>query len=154
MGNNSSANSGNDNCRSDLQTCATICTMTNSAPELGSSNMLDAISSANCISTTCHNRYDICNLNNRISAKGGISAGDNTINTSFNNGRPYRKQDNKVYIYQNGEIPFNGRFWNGRCYAIYVNGELRSFQDSNGNACCSDGHLGNEDTSNGGGSDD
>jgi hypothetical protein len=124
--------------------------MSNSAPELGSANALDALSAGDCIRTTCQNRYDICNLNNNISAKSGVSAGDSySGSTSFNNGQPYRKQDNKVYVYQGGEIPYNGRMWNGRCYAIYINGNLSHFADSNGNVCCNQGNLGGEDTSNG-----
>lgn len=149
MGNDHSR-SGSDRCRSEHQSCATVCAISNSAPELGSASALDAIPTANCINTTCKDRYDICRATNSISAKGGISAGDGySNNTSFNNGKPYRKQDDKVYIYSGGEIPYNGRIWNNRCYAIYNNGVLVGFTDSNGNSCDNRGYLGNEDTSNG-----
>lgn len=86
MGNTSS---GSDRCKSDHQSCAIVCTMTNSAPELGSANALDALSTANCIRTTCQDRYDICKANNYISAKSGVSAGDNCHKTSFDGTREY-----------------------------------------------------------------
>lgn len=147
---NSGSSSGSDRCHSEHQSCATVCVLTNSAPELGSSSITDALGAGNCIRTTCQDRNNICNTNNAISAKGGISAGDGYSQiTSFNNDRPYRKQDNKVYVNHGSEIPFNGKLWNGRCYVVYKNGEVKSWQDSNGNACCSQGYLGNEDTSNG-----
>lgn len=137
MGNSSSL-SGSNKCRSEHQSCATICALTNSAPELGNSSITDALEAGNCIRTTCQDRNIICKANNAISAKGYISAGDGYSSqaTSFNNGRPYRKQDNKVYVNHGSEIPYNGKLWNGRCYMVYKNGEVISWQDSNGNAFC------------------
>lgn len=148
MGNVNSS-SGSDRCRSEHQTCSTVCILTNSAPELGSSNIADAIGAGNCIQSTCQNRNNICRKNNGISAKSGVSAGDSNHATQFNNGRPYRKQDNKIYVYRGGEIPYDGKLWNGKSYVIYKNGVIVSWRDSNENSCDSEGYLGNEDTSNG-----
>ena len=58
---------------------------------------------------------------------GGVSGvssgcGNSSLNTSFD-ASPYRKNNGIVYINSGGgEIPFNGRKWNGKCYAYYVNG--------------------------------
>jgi len=78
----------------------------------------------------------------------GVSTGDSSLNTSLG-ASPYRKNDGRVYINSGGEIPYNGRDWNGKCYAYYVNGEITHFTDTNGNTCCMLGYLGNQDTSNG-----
>ena len=80
----------------------------------------------------------------------GVSSGDgkSSLNTSLG-ASPYRKSDGRVYINSGGEIPFNGRVWNGNCYAYYINGVRTYFTDTNGNRCCEFGYLGNDDTSNG-----
>ena len=80
----------------------------------------------------------------------GVSSGDgkSSLNTSLGTS-PYRKNDGLVYINSGGEKPFNGREWNGKCYAYYINGVRTYFTDRNGNQCCDMGHLGNQDTSNG-----
>ena len=77
---------------------------------------------------------------------GGVSGvssgcGNSSLNTSLG-ASPYRKDDDRVYINSGGEIPFNGKVWNGKCYAYYVNGVMIYFTDTNGNRCCEDGHLG------------
>jgi hypothetical protein len=84
------------------------------------------------------------------SSASGVSSGDvnSSLNTSLG-ASPYRKNDGRVYINSGGEIPFNGREWNGKCYAYYINGVRTYFTDTNGNTCCELGHLGNQDTSNG-----
>ena len=84
---------------------------------------------------------------------GGVSGvssgcGNSSLNTSLG-ASPYRKDDGRVYINSGGEIPFNGKVWNGKCYAYYINGVRTYFTDTNGNRCCELGHLGNDDTSNG-----
>uniref|UniRef100_A0A6C0B960 Uncharacterized protein n=1 Tax=viral metagenome TaxID=1070528 RepID=A0A6C0B960_9ZZZZ len=80
----------------------------------------------------------------------GVSSGcgNSSLNTSLG-ASPYRKDDGRVYINSGGEIPYNGRLWNGKCYAYYVNGVRTYFTDTYGNRCCELGHLGNDDTSNG-----
>ena len=80
----------------------------------------------------------------------GVSSGcgNSSLNTSLG-ASPYRKDDGRLYINSGGEIPYNGRLWNGKCYAYYVNGERSYFTDTYGNTCCELGHLGNQDTSNG-----
>ena len=80
----------------------------------------------------------------------GISSGDgsSSLDTSLG-ASPYKKSDGRVYINSGGELPFNGKVWNGKCYAYYINGVRSYFRDTNGNACCEDGYLGNQDTSNG-----
>jgi hypothetical protein len=55
--------------------------MTNSAPELGALTILDVISTNNCIRDKCKSQYDTCKINKHISAKSGVSAGDNYNNT-------------------------------------------------------------------------
>ena len=75
----------------------------------------------------------------------GVNAGGGPSSVS-----PYTKTDGRVYINSGcGEVPFNGRQWNGKCYAYYINGIRSYFRDTNGNACCEFGYLGNQDTSNG-----
>jgi hypothetical protein len=83
-------------------------------------------------------------------ASAGVSSGDgnSSLNTSLG-ASPYKKNDGNVYINSGGEIPYNGRLWNGKCYAYYINGVRTYFTDSNDNVCCELGHLGNQDTSNG-----
>ena len=80
----------------------------------------------------------------------GVSSGcgNSSLNTSLG-ASPYKKDDGRLYINSGGEIPYNGRLWNGKCYAYYVNGVRSYFTDTNGNTCCELGHLGNQDTSNG-----
>ena len=58
----------------------------------------------------------------------GVSSGDgySSYNTSLG-ASPCKKSD--------------GRAWNGKCYAYYINGDLQYFQDSNGNYCDSEGIL-------------
>jgi hypothetical protein len=85
-----------------------------------------------------------------VACVSGVSSGcgNSSLNTSLG-ASPYRKDDVRVYINSGSEIPYNGRLWNGKCYAYYVNGVRTYFTDSNGNTCCELGHLGNQDTSNG-----
>ena len=72
----------------------------------------------------------------------GVSSGD----AYSSGGRDeYRKSDGKVYINVNGEVPYNGRRWNGYCYAIYKNGEIVHWEDRNGNWCDNEGVLGGHD---------
>jgi hypothetical protein len=71
----------------------------------------------------------------------GVSAGDASAAFGGRDAQPYKKADGRVYINHAGEVPFNGRHWNGKCYAIYKNGDLRYFEDSNGNACDNEGVL-------------
>jgi hypothetical protein len=81
----------------------------------------------------------------------GVSSGDgkSSLNTSLG-ASPYRKSDGLVYINtDSGETPYNGRQWNGKCYAYFINGVRTYFTDTNGNTCCELGYLGNQDTSNG-----
>jgi len=85
---------------------------------------------------------------------GGVSGvssgcGNSSLNTSLG-ASPYRKDDGRVYIINSGgEIPYNGKVWNGKCYAYYVNGVMTYFTDIYGNPCCNEGYPGNQDTSNG-----
>lgn len=75
--------------------------------------------------------------------KSGVSSGDgysNTSNTTLG-ASPYKKSDGIVYVNTGQEIPFNGKVWNGNCYAYYTNGKWRYFTDLNGNACNYDGIL-------------
>lgn len=80
----------------------------------------------------------------------GVSSGDekSSYDTSLN-ASPYRKDNGRVYINSGGEIPFNGKKWNGKCYAYYINGVRTYFTDIYGNTCCELGYPGNQDTSNG-----
>ena len=80
----------------------------------------------------------------------GVSSGcgDSSRVTSLG-ASPYRKDNGRVYINSGGEIPFNGRVWNGKCYAYYIDGVRTYFTDIYGNTCCEFGYLGNQDTSNG-----
>ena len=57
--------------------------------------------------------------------------------------------NDSIDTYSGGEIPYNGREWNGKCCAYYVNEGRTYFTDTNGNTCCELGHLGNQATSNG-----
>jgi len=77
----------------------------------------------------------------------GVSSGDAYSHSS--GGRDsygYRKSDGKVYV--NGEVPYNGKDWNGYCYAIYKNGEIVHWEDRNGNWCDDKGVLGGHDNGN------
>ena len=86
-----------------------------------------------------------------VACASGVSSGcgDSSRDTSLG-ASPYRKDDGRVYINSGGEIPFNGRVWNGKCYAYYIAGVRTYFTDKYGNRCCELGYLGNDDTSNGG----
>jgi len=72
----------------------------------------------------------------------GVSSGcgNSSLNTSLG-ASPYRKDDGRVYINSGGEIPFNGKVWNGKCEAYYINGDLSYFTDRNGNYCDNEGVL-------------
>lgn len=83
--------------------------------------MLDALSPGDCIRTTCQNRYDICNLNNNISAKGCISAGDGYHGTSLGNGKNYSDISK---AYGGTDLMSNGDKYHG--------GKLVSFMSSSG----------------------
>jgi len=76
---------------------------------------------------------------------GGVSGvssgcGNSSLNTSLG-ALPYRKDDGRVYINSGGELPFNGKVWNGKCEAYYINGDLSYFTDRNGNYCDNEGVL-------------
>ena len=75
------------------------------------------------------------------SSTSGISSGDSGSLTTSVGTSPYRKSDGRVYINSGDELPFNGKVWNGKCYAYYINGELRYFTDRNDNACDNEGVL-------------
>ena len=67
----------------------------------------------------------------------GVSSGDgySSHDTSIGASR-YKKSDGRVYINNSGgELPFNGKVWNGKCKAYYINGDLSYFTDRNGNYC-------------------
>ena len=73
----------------------------------------------------------------------GVSSGDgcSSLKTSLG-ASPYKKSDNRVYINSfGGELPFNGKVWNGKCYVYYINGELTYFTDIYGNRCDNEGVL-------------
>ena len=72
----------------------------------------------------------------------GVSSGDgySSHNTSLG-ASPYKKSDGNVYINSGGELPFNGKVWNGKCEAYYINGVLTYFTDRNGNRCDNEGIL-------------
>ena len=72
----------------------------------------------------------------------GVSSGDgcSSLYTSLN-ASPYKKSDDRVYINSGGELPFNGKVWNGKCEAYYINGDLSYFTDRNGNYCDNEGVL-------------
>ena len=72
----------------------------------------------------------------------GVSSGcgNSSLNTSLG-ASPYRKDDGRVYINSGGELPFNGKVWNGKCEAYYINGDLSYFTDRNGNYCDNEGVL-------------
>ena len=72
----------------------------------------------------------------------GVSSGDgcSSLNTSLG-ASPYKKSDGRVYINSGCELPFNGKVWNGKCEAYYINGDLSYFTDRNGNYCDNDGVL-------------
>lgn len=72
----------------------------------------------------------------------GVSSGDgcSSLNTSLG-ASPYKKSDGRVYINSGGELPFNGKVWNGKCYAYYINGDLTYFTDIYGNTCDNNGIL-------------
>ena len=77
----------------------------------------------------------------------GVSSGD-SYSSGGRDAYPYRKSDGKVYINVNGDVPYNGRRWNGYCYAIYKNGEMVHWEDCNGNWCDNEGVLGGHDNGN------
>lgn len=88
--------------------------------------------------------HEIC------SKQSGVSAGDSHhasagVAQGGGRGAPYKKADGKVYV---GEVPYNGKHWNGKCYAFYINGELAYWEDQNGNACDNGGVLGGQDNGN------
>ena len=72
----------------------------------------------------------------------GVSSGDgySSHNTSLG-ASPYKKSDGNVYINSGGELPFNGKVWNGKCEAYYINGVLTYFTDRIGNRCDNEGIL-------------
>ena len=74
----------------------------------------------------------------------GVSAGDAHHQQPAGD-RPYKKSDGRVYIRQGAEIPYNGKVWNGYCYAIYRNGELVHWEDRVGNWCDNQGVLNGHD---------
>jgi len=71
-----------------------------------------------------------------VSAGGGCSS----LNTSLG-ASPYKKSDGRIYINSGCELPFNGKVWNGKCYAYYINGDLKYFTDTNDNTCDNEGIL-------------
>ena len=78
-----------------------------------------------------------------IACVSGVSSGDgcSSLNTSLGASR-YKKSDGRVYINSGGgELPFNGKVWNGKCEAYYINGDLTYFTDRNGNRCDNEGVL-------------
>jgi hypothetical protein len=82
--------------------------MSNSAPELGSLSIIDIISTNNCIRDKCKSQYNICKLNKHISAKSGVSAGDN-YNTNFvmKQSEALRKSIASNFIISNPNIKFS-----------------------------------------------
>ena len=78
-----------------------------------------------------------------ICISSGVSSGDgcSSLNSSLG-ASPYRKSDDRVYINSGGgELPFNGRVWNGKCEAYYTNGEVTHWRDRNDNPCDNEGVL-------------
>ena len=112
MGNNESSKS--NKCRSEHQTCATVCALTNSAPELGSPGIIDVIDTSNCIRTTCQDRYDICKVN----AKEGNNP-DNPDNPDSK-----RVNDDKIAKVHSGNYtaPNGDRYNSGKLTAFVSNG--------------------------------
>ena len=73
-----------------------------------------------------------------------VRSSEKTYSSGGRDAYTYRKSHGNV----NGDVPYNGRRWNGYCYAIYKNGEIVHWEDSNGNWCDNEGVLGGHDNGN------
>jgi len=130
MGNSNGSSNGNssskaDQCTREMMGYSALCTL---QPKSKISQCLKEASQY----------HEAC-----VSGVSGVSSGcgNSSLNTSLG-ASPYRKDDGRVYIINSGgEIPYNGKVWNGKCYAYYVNGVRTYFTDIYGNRCCDMGYL-------------
>ena len=121
-----------DKCTRELMTHSSVCSL------YPKSKMTKCLREASQLFTQCIR-------DNTTGVSSGCGGGDGTSLGA----QLYRKLDGRIYVNNCGEIPFNGKVWNGKCYAYYIDGEIKYFTDSFGNVCDNAGRLGNDDTSNG-----
>lgn len=93
------SSSRSDKCSRQGVVCRASCAYTNSAPELGPPSAGNAYGAGKCI-IDCHNKEVDCRVTRDISAKGGVSAGENNMSTSLGNGGSERTVRNSQMVPQ------------------------------------------------------